>query len=152
MSIKRISIAGAVLAGLLTIAASGAIVMASGSADGDGSAAGNTQFVGRVVESLGLEREAVRETMDRAKRDLDGGAAGSGSFAALVAGNLAMETRGVEAALERARRDVLRERLEGRLASATENGRPDRGEREVLEGRLRGRLAPALEEGAIRQP
>ena len=123
--IKRISIAAAAMVGLLTVAVSGGILMASQSGDGDGSAAANTQFVSEVVENIGLDREVVRDAMDRAKLDMDSGAAGSRTFEELVAENLNLETHEVESAFDRAKRDVLNDRMEEKLALAVENGRMD---------------------------
>ena len=115
--IKRISIAAAAMVGLLTVAVSGGILMASQSGDGDGSAAANTQFVSEVVENIGLERSVVRDAIDRAKSDLDSGAAGSKSFEVLVAENLGLATAEVEAAIGQARLDTLSQRMDGKLAA-----------------------------------
>ncbi len=115
--IKRISIAVAAMVVLFAVAVSGVILMAGQSGDGDGSAAAETQFVSEVVESIGLEREVVRDAIDRAKSDLDSGAAGSRSFEALVAENLGLATAEVEAAIGQARLDTLSRRVDGKLAS-----------------------------------
>ena len=115
--IKRISIAAAAMVGLLAVAASGGILMASQSGDGDGSAAANTQFVSEVVENIGLEREVVRDAMDRAKLDMDSGAAGTRTFEDLVAEYLRLETHEVEAAIGQARLDTLSQRMDGKLAA-----------------------------------
>ena len=115
--IKRISIAAAAMVGLLAVAVSGGILMASQSGDGDGSAAGNTQFVSEVVENIGLEREVVRDAMDRAKLDMDSGAAGTRTFEDLVAEYLRLETHEVEAAIGQARLDTLSQRMDGKLAA-----------------------------------
>ena len=147
---KGIWIAAAAIVVLLTVGVSGGILMASQSGDGDGSAAGNTQFVSRAVENIGLERGVVREAMDRAKLEMDRGTAGSRTFDALVAGNLGLETLEVESAFDRAQRDVLNERVAGRLASAMESGRIDRAERNEMADRLRAKLDSALEEGAVK--
>ena len=120
--IKRISIAAAAIVGLLTVAVSGGILMASQSGDGDGSAAANTQFVSKVVENIGLEREVVRDAMDRAKLDMDSGAAGIRTFKDLVAENLHLETHEVESAFDRAKRDVLNDRMEEKLVLAMQSG------------------------------
>ena len=138
------------MVGLLTVGVSGAILMASQSGDGDGSAAANTRFVSEVVENIGLEREVVRDAMDSAKLDMDSGAAGTRTFEDLVAGNLDLETHKVESAFDRAQRNVLNDRMEEKLALAMESGRMDQAERDEMAERLRANLDSALEAGAIK--
>ena len=148
--IKRISIAAAAMVGLLTVAVSGGILMASQSGDGDGGAAANTQFVSEVVENIGLEREVVKDAMDRAKLDMDSGAAGARTFEDLVAENLHLEIHEVESAFDRAQRDLLNDRMEEKLALAVDSGRMDQAERDEMAERLRANLDSALEEGVIK--
>ena len=111
-------VAAAAAAVLLTLgAAAGTLAHIKAGGPDHGEGIGSTAFVTEVVENIGLERQVVRDAIDRAKADADSGSAGSKSFEALLAENLDMETLEVEDALIRARLSVLNERMDGMPAA-----------------------------------
>ncbi len=105
---RRMRMAAAA-AGLLIVGVAGGILMGGRAGDNDGEMVGNTGFVNRVVENLGMDKDVVRDAVDGAKQDEEDG--GKGTFASRLAENLDLEESQVRNALDRAKRETLRERV-----------------------------------------